>query len=236
MKIVDTTFMETSSYAYQLWYMNMMVSVKRFQYYYAWIIAESICNNAGFGFNGLDENNKPRMDLLTNINVWKLETAINMYEYSKYWNSATIRWLRFVIYDRMPNYKREWTYLTSTVWHGFQIGYYISGFHAALYVYAELSFQKHVRPLMVNSGVLKFFYDILTTLTTRFAIVFTGTFFFLSEMRSVSKTFLRELYLMHIVVTISCIILPPILLPIKKEHRLNNVKESEKEKDKNKVE
>ncbi|XP_043478144.1 lysophospholipid acyltransferase 1-like isoform X2 [Leptopilina heterotoma] len=234
--LLDTKFMETSSYTYQLWYMNMLVSVKRFQYYYAWIIAEAICNNAGFGLNGLDENNKPRMDLLTNINIWKLETAINMYEYSKYWNSATIRWLRFVIYDRMPNYKREWTYLTSTVWHGFQIGYYISAFHAALYVYAERSVHKHVRPFIVSSGVFKFFYDILTTFTTRFAIAFTGTFYVLSEANTVGIYFLRELYLMQLILTISCIILPPILLPIRKEPRLNNVKESENENDKNKVE
>ncbi|XP_051161107.1 lysophospholipid acyltransferase 6-like isoform X2 [Leptopilina boulardi] len=232
----DNEFMEKSSFLYQLWYMNMYVSIQRLHYYYAWIFADAICNNAGYGLNGLDEHNQPKMDLLTNINIWKLETATNMYEYSKYWNYATIRWLRFVIYDRVSYLKREATYLTSTVWHGFQIGYYISAFHGTLYVYAEHSFHKHVRPLLLASEVLKIFYNLLTILITRIAISFIVILFQLPYDEDSWINFYRELYFLHIIVTILSIILPPILLPIKKEPRFYNVKENKNENDKNKVE
>jgi lysophospholipid acyltransferase 1/2 len=48
-------------------------SSKRAQYYMAWIIAELVNNASGFGFNGYDMNGNAKWDLLTNVNIIKLE-------------------------------------------------------------------------------------------------------------------------------------------------------------------
>lgn len=45
----------------------------RFKYYYAWIFADAICNNSGFGFNGYDERGNARWDAASNIDVYKFE-------------------------------------------------------------------------------------------------------------------------------------------------------------------
>jgi lysophospholipid acyltransferase 1/2 len=39
----------------------------------AWIIAELVNNASGFGFNGYDMNGNAKWDLLTNVNIIKLE-------------------------------------------------------------------------------------------------------------------------------------------------------------------
>jgi lysophospholipid acyltransferase 1/2 len=39
----------------------------------AWIIAELVNNASGFGFNGYDTNGNAKWDLLTNVNIIKLE-------------------------------------------------------------------------------------------------------------------------------------------------------------------
>ena len=58
----------------------MCTTTVRFKYYFAWLLAEAICNNAGLGFNGYDENSAPRWDLLTNINV--IATEVSTFDWS----------------------------------------------------------------------------------------------------------------------------------------------------------
>jgi lysophospholipid acyltransferase 1/2 len=38
-----------------------------------WLLAESVNNASGFGFNGFDRNGEPKWDLLTNVNIIELE-------------------------------------------------------------------------------------------------------------------------------------------------------------------
>lgn len=45
----------------------------RFKYYYAWIFADAICNNSGFGFNGYDEHGSARWDAASNVDVYNFE-------------------------------------------------------------------------------------------------------------------------------------------------------------------
>jgi hypothetical protein len=49
----------------QWWFILEIVTIlKRCQYYYAWIFADAVSNLSGFGFNGFDENRKPKWDLI----------------------------------------------------------------------------------------------------------------------------------------------------------------------------
>ena len=41
----------------------------------AWILAELVNNASGLGFNGYDSNGNAKWDLLTNVNIMKLEVC-----------------------------------------------------------------------------------------------------------------------------------------------------------------
>lgn len=57
-------------------YVIMSTTLVRFKYYHAWILADAICNNSGLGFNGYDENNNPKWDGISNINILKFEVIV----------------------------------------------------------------------------------------------------------------------------------------------------------------
>lgn len=52
-----------------------IIFIQRVQYYYAWVVADGICNLSGFGFNGFDENGKAKWDLVTNVDPYKVEVS-----------------------------------------------------------------------------------------------------------------------------------------------------------------
>lgn len=43
------------------------------KYYVAWVLADAVNNASGLGFNGYDENGNAKWDLVTNVNIIKLE-------------------------------------------------------------------------------------------------------------------------------------------------------------------
>ena len=92
---LDDEFVKSTSIFYKIWYLNVSTTMERFKYYFAWIFSDAICNNAGFGFNGFDENGKARWNLMTNVNLWEVEVII----FQKYTNSY--------LTDAIPNSKRE---------------------------------------------------------------------------------------------------------------------------------
>lgn len=52
----------------------MMTMAVRFKYYFAWIFADAIVNNAGLGFNGFEESDgTQKWDMCTNIYVINFE-------------------------------------------------------------------------------------------------------------------------------------------------------------------
>ena len=53
-----------------------VIFMQRVQYYYAWTLADAICNVSGFGFNGFTEEGKPKWDLATNVDAWKVEVCL----------------------------------------------------------------------------------------------------------------------------------------------------------------
>jgi hypothetical protein len=57
---------------------------KRTQYYYAWLFADAVSNLSGFGFNGFDEQHRPKWDLISNVNVWKVEVYALIFGSSPY--------------------------------------------------------------------------------------------------------------------------------------------------------
>ena len=61
---------------YRLVYYHISSGSQRSKYYLAWVLADAVNNASGLGFNGYDEDDNPRWDLVTNINIFKLEVFI----------------------------------------------------------------------------------------------------------------------------------------------------------------
>lgn len=58
---------------HQFCYLLTVTSLTRFMYYYAWILAEAICNASGLGFNGFDEHGIAKWDLVSNVDIFGFE-------------------------------------------------------------------------------------------------------------------------------------------------------------------
>uniref|UniRef100_A0A0R3RNW4 PhoLip_ATPase_C domain-containing protein n=1 Tax=Elaeophora elaphi TaxID=1147741 RepID=A0A0R3RNW4_9BILA len=85
-----------------LFVLYIVMAFQRLPYYVAWTLADAIFNLSGFGFRGYDSNGQPQWDLVSNVNPWKVETALNFKETLEAWNCCTMYWLRRVAYDRAP--------------------------------------------------------------------------------------------------------------------------------------
>jgi lysophospholipid acyltransferase 1/2 len=69
----DDDFINKTNLLHKFWYLHMMTMAVRFKYYFAWLFADAIVNNAGCGFNGFDSDGTQKWDLLTNIHVIPFE-------------------------------------------------------------------------------------------------------------------------------------------------------------------
>lgn len=71
--VVDDKFTNESSFTYKLWYITLATTIVRFKYYYAWLFGDAICNAAGLGFNGYEEDGSPKWDMISNIEILNFE-------------------------------------------------------------------------------------------------------------------------------------------------------------------
>lgn len=73
--ILDDEFINTTNVFYQMWFIMMSTTAIRFKYYFAWLLADAICNNSGLGFNGYEVDGSSKWDLITNIYVIPFEVS-----------------------------------------------------------------------------------------------------------------------------------------------------------------
>ena len=120
--LFDPVWVESTSFFYKLGYLKLFNAFGiRCQFYFAWMISESINVAAGFGFN---EESK-QWDLLSNVDVVACETSTNSPSDINNWNIRTSKWLRLVCYERAPRqFSTVLTFSLSALWHGFFPGYY----------------------------------------------------------------------------------------------------------------
>lgn len=86
---------------YRIWYIYALGFTARLKYYGAWSLTEGACILSGLGYNGLDDQKRPRWDRLTNVEPWSLETAQNSRAYLESWNMNTNKWLKNYVYLRV---------------------------------------------------------------------------------------------------------------------------------------
>uniref|UniRef100_A0A182WIN8 Lysophospholipid acyltransferase 1 n=1 Tax=Anopheles minimus TaxID=112268 RepID=A0A182WIN8_9DIPT len=206
----DDEFIASSGFFYTLWFMMMATTAVRFKYYFAWLMADAICNNSGLGFNGYDKRDgvTPRWDMLSNIQVLEFEFGTNFRNCINAWNAGTNRWLRMVVFERVP--KRYGTVLTfglSALWHGFYPGYYMTFATGALIVMAARIARKLFRPSFQRTGKSRMFYDVLTCLVTRVFMGYATFPFVLLEFKASLRMYLNVFMCLHLVALITVFIL-----------------------------
>ncbi|XP_061499836.1 lysophospholipid acyltransferase 6 isoform X1 [Anopheles gambiae] len=206
----DDGFIASTGFFYSLWYMMMATTAVRFKYYFAWLMADAICNNSGLGFNGYDERDgvTPRWDMLSNIQVLEFEFGTNFRNCINAWNAGTNRWLRMVVFERVP--KRYGTVLTfslSALWHGFYPGYYMTFATGALIVMAARIARKLFRPAFQGTAGSRTLYDVLTCLVTRVFMGYATFPFVLLEFKASLRMYLNVFMCLHLVALITVFIL-----------------------------
>ncbi|KAH8269611.1 hypothetical protein KR018_010510 [Drosophila ironensis] len=205
----EEDFLENTSMAYKYWYAMMATTCIRFKYYHAWLLADAICNNSGLGFTGYDKDGQPKWDLISNINVLSFEFSTNMRDAIQNWNCGTNRWLRTLVYERVPKqYGTLLTFALSAVWHGFYPGYYLTFATGAVVVTAARIGRRLFRHRFQSTQASRMFYDILTCLITRVTLGYATFPFVLLEFMGSIKLYLRFYLCLHIISLVTIFILP----------------------------
>ncbi|KAI6244088.1 hypothetical protein M3Y99_00079000 [Aphelenchoides fujianensis] len=209
---------------YKYWTLLHIVGfVKRTQYYYAWIFADAVSNLSGFGFNGYDSHGRPKWDLISNVNAWKVETALSLKITLDNWNCTTMYWLRRVAYERVPkNYRTISTYFLSAVWHGFFFGYYLTFLTGALFTVSARIARRCLRHHFQSSWALARFYDVLTFIATKACLSYT-VFPFVTLHWNPGFFLYKQFYFApHLAAIFGAVVLPRILPPQRSAERADS--------------
>ncbi|KAH0949625.1 hypothetical protein HN011_006924 [Eciton burchellii] len=207
-RLKENEFLEKTNIFYKVWYLMTTTMLARFKYYHAWLFADAICNNSGLGFNGYDERGNPRWDAVSNIDVYKFETSLNLKNAIESWNKNTNLWLRSIVYERTGRNKIMYTYALSALWHGFYPGYYLTFTNGAFFTLAARSVRRHIRPLFLASQRKKMSYDVLTFITTRLVMAYTAFTFVLLEFVPSIRLYLHLYLLPHLLCLVAILIVP----------------------------
>lgn len=201
--LVDPDFLRNGNFFVYLLYMILATSGARFKYFFAWKLGETICNASGLGFQGWRADGTADWDLVSVLNIWKLETSLNFKVLLDNWNKSTQGWLKRCAYDRAPTKIRTVaTYTLSAMWHGFYPGYYFTFLTGALVTSAARRGRRTVRHLFQSSAGLAFFYDVFTFFLTRFFLAYTTAPFVLLSFESTMKFYRKTYFCGHILAVI----------------------------------
>jgi len=74
----DENFLNESPFYSKIWFIIVITSLTRFKYYFAWTLADAVCNASGFGFSGYNEKGEQEWSLLDNIDILRVEVCINV--------------------------------------------------------------------------------------------------------------------------------------------------------------
>ncbi|KAK4312918.1 hypothetical protein Pmani_015689 [Petrolisthes manimaculis] len=203
----------TSSWSYKVFFILAVTSCTRHVYYTGWLLGDSICNMSGMGFNGYNKDGTPRWDLVSNVDVASVETSLSLRDTLGAWNSGTMKWLRFMVYERAGEQKTLLTYMLSSLWHGFYPGYYITFVSGAFFTIVARYVRRSVRPQVLKLGPgVKKGYDLLTCLSTRLILAyFTFPFIHLRFWGSIAVY--RDMYFFPVIIGVLLIVLLPVVLP-----------------------
>eukprot|EP01136_Pigoraptor_vietnamica_P045951 Opistho-1_new@24573 len=197
---------------YRLLYILIAADLKRYQYYFAWTLADGACNAAGLGYSP-DKAGQPQWNGVSNVDIIKLETAQSFKEVTDNWNINTSRWLRRYVYLRLapegskPTFVATMgTYLTSAFWHGFYPGYYLMFVSSGFLTHIARDLRRHLRPHVVNADgtpkSVKPLYDFAGWLLTQFSLNYVCSIFVLLTVVDAYRVWKSVYFCVHVVLAV----------------------------------
>ncbi|KAG8588612.1 hypothetical protein GDO81_006037 [Engystomops pustulosus] len=184
------------------------LAIKRPKYYFAWTLADVINNAAGFGYNGVLDYGEERWDLLSNLNILRIETATSFKMYIDNWNIQTAVWLKEVCYDRSPFNPLLSTFILSAAWHGVHPGYYFTFLTAVPVTLAARRVRQTIRPWFQHTSWSKLIYSLITWLCTQIAMSYTVAPFILLGLGPSLQLYRSLGFCLHIIPLVLLLILP----------------------------
>ncbi|XP_070497286.1 lysophospholipid acyltransferase 6 [Chironomus tepperi] len=210
--VKEEAFINDTTIIYKFWYLMMMTMAVRFKYYFAWMFADAIVNNAGMGFNGFESDGTAKWDGLTNIYVIPFELGTNIRDCINCWNIGTNSWLRMVVYERAPKkYGTVLTFSLSALWHGFYPGYYLTFATGALTVTAARTARRFFRHHFQQTEFSRTLYDVITCLVTRLFMGYITFPFVILELGVNFRLYLRLFMCLHLIALSTIFLLPKLM-------------------------
>ncbi|XP_071660723.1 lysophospholipid acyltransferase 1 isoform X1 [Patagioenas fasciata] len=206
--IIDNEFLDKTPFLSRLGYLYVVTQAAKPKYYFAWTLADAVNNAAGYGFSGVDEKGIFRWDLLSNLNIWNIETATSFKMYIENWNIQTAAWLKRVCYDRAPWYPTALTFILSALWHGIYPGYYFTFLTGILITLAARAVRNNCRHYFLSSVPLKIAYDVATWVVTQLAVCYTVAPFVMLAVEPTIKFYKSMYFHMHILSILVLLVLP----------------------------
>ncbi|XP_023388016.1 lysophospholipid acyltransferase 1 isoform X2 [Pteropus alecto] len=206
--LVDDWFVHKANFPTRLCYLYVVMQASKPKYYFAWTLADAVNNAAGFGFSGVDKNGNFCWDLLSNLNIWKIETATSFKMYLENWNIQTATWLKRVCYERVPWYPTVLTFILSALWHGVYPGYYFTFLTGTLVTLAARTVRNNYRHYFLSSKALKFVYDLVTWAVTQLAVSYTVAPFVMLAVEPTISLYKSMYFYLHIVSLLIILFLP----------------------------
>ncbi|XP_008201126.1 lysophospholipid acyltransferase 6 [Tribolium castaneum] len=210
-RVKENDFVENTSITQKIVYLYICTTLVRFKYYFAWTLADAVCNNAGIGYNGVDASGAHRWDKFSNVDIFQFEFATNLRESIAAWNLGTNRWLRMIVYERVSKYSMVLTYSLSALWHGFYPGYYLTFANGALFTYASRVLRKRVRNYFLANAETKFFYDGVTFVTTRILMAYMVFTFVLLEFWPCIRLYMHMYWCLHLGALLAIFLVPNVI-------------------------
>ncbi|XP_042534457.1 lysophospholipid acyltransferase 1 [Dipodomys spectabilis] len=204
----DDWFVHQANFPTRLCYLYIVMQAAKPKYYFAWTLADAVNNAAGFGFSGVDKNGNFHWDLLSNLNIWKIETATSFKMYLENWNIQTSTWLKCVCYERVPWYPTVLTFVLSALWHGVYPGYYFTFLTGVPVTLAARVIRTNYRHYFLSSKPLKIIYDVVTWAVTQLAVSYTAAPFVMLAVEPTISLYKSMYFYLHIVSLLILLFLP----------------------------
>ncbi|XP_072175406.1 lysophospholipid acyltransferase 2-like [Diadema setosum] len=208
MRNVDDHHMETTTFWQKMIFVIVSVEVAKSKYFFGWVLADAMNNAGGLGFNGYDEDGKPKWDGVSNVIIWNFQFPTNLKMLIDSWNISALTWLRHTCYDRVPTQKALLTFLLSSMWHGFFPGFFVTFLSGHLMLVAAKKVRANIRPFFQSSAQSRMVYDVLTWATTYVTLAYIITPFTYLTFELSLKFFNSIYWWLHIVAVIVILVLP----------------------------
>ncbi|XP_025195526.1 lysophospholipid acyltransferase 1-like [Melanaphis sacchari] len=214
--LLDEKFLYESPIYSKIWFIIVITSLTRFKYYFAWTLADAVCNASGFGFSGYNEKGEQEWNLLDNIDILGVEFGVNFRATIDAWNKGTNLWLRYVMYERAsPKYNTVMTYTLSAFWHGFYPGYYVTFLTGSLFTNSARIVRRCLWHRFQQPKPVKLAYDFVTCFLTRLCLSYMTFSFILLELMPSLRVFWHLKFYLHILALLGMYVLPLVISPLK---------------------